>query len=106
MRFIRFFGLRFFSRPEMGRDKIVWSVRFRRARRTSVRRAAKSGAEKAKTLFHLLKESARIPTAFRKSDYTKAVIKKLVFAFSVRTILSDRRCDFFRKIPTLAECGS
>ena len=103
---VRVIRLRFFSRPAKGIDKIVWSVRFRRARRTIVRRAAKSGAEKAKTLFHLLKESARIPTAFRKSDYTKAVIKKLVFAFSVRTILSDRRCDFFRKIPTLAECGS
>ena len=73
----------------MGRDKIVWSVRFRRARRTSVRRAAKSGAEKAKTLFHLLKESARIPTSFRKSDYTKAVIKKLVFAFSVCAFSAD-----------------
>jgi len=48
--FIRFFGLRFFSRPEPERDKIVWSVRFRLARRTSVRRKAKSGAEKAKTL--------------------------------------------------------
>ena len=85
----RFFGLRFFSRPGLGRDKIVWSVRFRRARRTSVRRAAKSGAEKAKTLFQLLKESARIPTAFRKSDYTKAVIKKLVFAFSVCAFSAD-----------------
>ena len=82
-------GSAFFSRPAKGRDKIVWSVRFRRARRTSVRRAAKSGAEKAKTLFHLLKESARIPTAFRKSDYTKAVIKKLVFAFSVCAFLAD-----------------
>ena len=89
MRFIRFFGLRFFSRPEPERDKIVWSVRFRLARRTSVRRKAKSGAEKAKTLFHLLKESARIPTAFRKSDYTKAVIKKLVFAFSVCAFSAD-----------------
>ena len=59
--FIRFFGLRFFSRPEMGRDKIVWSVRFRAARRTIVRRGAKSGAEKAKTL-NLMQESVRIPT--------------------------------------------
>ncbi len=41
------------------------------------------GVEKAKTLFHLLKESVRIPTSFGKSDYTKAVIKKLVFAFSI-----------------------
>ena len=56
-----FFGLRFFSRPAKGRDKIVWSVRFRRARRTIVRRAAKSGAEKAKTL-NFRQESARIPT--------------------------------------------
>ena len=31
----------------------------------------------------LRKLCLRIPTAFRKSDYTKAVIKKLVFAFSV-----------------------
>ena len=86
---IRFFDLRFFSLPAKGRDKIVWSVRFRRARRTIVRRAAKSGAEKAKTLFRLLKESARIPTAFRNSDYTKAVIKKLVFAFSVCAFLAS-----------------
>ena len=38
-----------FSRDEQGIDKIVWSTRFRAARRTSVRRGAKSGAEKAKT---------------------------------------------------------
>ena len=31
----------------------------------------------------LRKLCLRIPTAFRKSDYTKAVIKCLVFAFSV-----------------------
>ena len=48
-------------RIELGRDKIVWSVRFRRARRTIVRRAAKSGAEKAKT-FNFMQESERIPT--------------------------------------------
>ena len=36
---------------ETGRDKIVWSVRFRHARRTIVRRAAKSGAEKADNYF-------------------------------------------------------
>ena len=60
---IRFFGLRFFSLPAKGRDKIVWSVRFRRARRTSVRRAAKSGAEKAKT-FNFMQESVRIPTPY------------------------------------------
>ena len=58
---IRFFGLRFFSLHEKGRDKIVWSVRFRAARRTIVRRGAKSGAEKAKTL-NLMQESVRIPT--------------------------------------------
>ena len=34
-----------------------------------------------------MKESVRIPTSFSKLDYTKAVIKKLVFAFSV--------CAFF-----------
>ena len=59
----RFFGLRFFSLPKMGRDKIVWSVRFRAARRTIVRRGAKSGAEKAKTL-NLMQESVRIPTPY------------------------------------------
>ena len=52
-------------------------------RRTIVRQRRFSAVEKAKTLFHLLKESVRIPTSFRKSDYTKTVIKKLVFAFSV-----------------------
>ena len=46
-----------------GGDKIVWSVRFRRARRTIVRRAAKSGAEKAKTL-NFKQESVRIPTPY------------------------------------------
>ena len=35
-----------------------------------------------------MKESARIPTSFPKSDYTKAVIKKLVFAFSVCAFLA------------------
>ena len=64
MRFIRFFGLRFFSLPEEGRDKIVWSVRFRAARRTIVRRGAKSGAEKAKTL-NSKQESVRIPTPYQ-----------------------------------------
>ena len=52
-----------FSRPAKGRDKIVWSTRFRRARRTSVRRAAKSGAEKAKTS-NFMQESVRIPTLY------------------------------------------
>ena len=92
--------------PQSGEIKKMQKRRKSSRRRTIVRQRRFSAVEKAKTLFHLLKESARIPTAFRKSDYTKAVIKKLVFAFSVRTILSDRRCDFFRKIPTLAECGS
>jgi hypothetical protein len=36
-----------------------------------------------------LKESARIPTSFPKSDYTKAVIKKLVFAFSICAFLAS-----------------
>ncbi len=58
-------------------------------RRTSVRQRRFSAVEKAKTLFHPLKESARIPTAFRKSDYTKAVIKCLVFAFSVCAFLAS-----------------
>jgi len=51
----------FLAPTEWGRDKIVWSVRFRRTRRTIVRRAAKSGAEKAKTL-NFMQESVRIPT--------------------------------------------
>ena len=43
----RFFGLRSFSLTEKAADKTVWSVRFRSARRTIVRRGTKSGAEKA-----------------------------------------------------------
>ena len=86
---IRFFDLRFFSLPEKGRDKIVWSVRFRRTRRTIVRRAAKSGAEKAKTFeFHagIRQDSDPIIKIM--------IILKLrhfnsVFAFSVRTILDS-----------------
>ena len=71
---IRFFGLRFFSLPEKGRDKIVWSVRFRAARRTSVRRGAKSGAEKAKT-YILMQESVRIPTPYQLyGTYKKTII--------------------------------
>ena len=85
---IRFFGLRFFSRPAKGRDKIVWSVRFRRARRTSVRRAAKSGAEKAKTS-NFKQESVRIPTPYQLYGTYKKTIIIAVFAFSVRTILAD-----------------
>ena len=58
-------------------------------RRTSVRQRRFSAVEKAKTSFRLLKESARIPTSFRKSDYTKAIIKCLVFAFSVCAFSAD-----------------
>ena len=77
---IRFFGLRFFSRPAKGRDKIVWSVRFRRARRTIVRRAAKSDAEKAKTL-NFMQESVRIPTPFSQYGTYKCLIKIICFRF-------------------------
>ena len=80
MHCFRFFGLRFFSLPKMGRDKIVWSVRFRRARRTSVRRAAKSGAEKAKTS-NLMQESVRIPTPFSQYGTYKCLIKIICFRF-------------------------
>ena len=52
------------SQPESGRDKIVWSTRFRAARRTIVRRGAKSGAEKAKTL-NSKQESVRIPAPYQ-----------------------------------------
>ena len=79
----------FSADPNRGEIKKMQNRRKSSRRRTSVRQRRFSAVEKAKTLFHLLKESARIPTAFRKSDYTKAVIKKLVFAFSVRTILAD-----------------
>ena len=60
-------------------------------RRTSVRQRRFSAVEKAKTLFYLLQESGRMPTSFRKSDSTKAVIKKLVFAFSVCAFLASPR---------------
>ena len=53
-----------------GIDKIVWSVRFRRARRTIVRRAAKSGAEKAKTL-NFKQESVRIPDTWARGEIKK-----------------------------------
>ena len=70
----RFFGLRFFSLPAKGRDKIVWSTRFRAARRTSVRRGAKSGAEKAKTS-NFMQESVRIPTPYQLyGTYKKTII--------------------------------
>ncbi len=78
--FIRFFDLRFFSLSEPGRDKIVWSTRFRRARRTSVRRAAKSGAEKAKT-FNFMQESVRIPTHFPSCGTYKRLIRSACFRF-------------------------
>ena len=77
---IRFFGLRFFSRPAKGRDKIVWSVRFRRARRTIVRRAAKSDAEKAKTS-NFKQESVRIPTPFSPYGTYKRLISSACFRF-------------------------
>ena len=77
---IHFFGLRFFSRPAKGRDKIVWSVRFRRARRTIVRRAAKSDAEKAKTS-NPMQESVRIPTPFSQYGTYKCLIKIICFRF-------------------------
>ena len=68
------------SRSEAGRDKIVWSVRFRRARRTSVRRAAKSGAEKAKT-FNFMQESERIPTPFSPYGTYERLISSACFRF-------------------------
>ena len=66
----------------MGRDKIVWSVRFRRARRTIVRRAAKSGAEKAKTL-NYKQESVRIPTPFPPCGIYRRLIRSACFRFFV-----------------------
>ena len=71
-----------------GEIKKVQKRRKSSRRRTSVRQRRFSAVEKAKTLFRLLKESARIPTSFRKSDYTKAVIKCLVFAFLVCAFLA------------------
>ena len=73
-----------------GRDKKDAEAPKSSRRRTSVRQRRFSAVEKAKTLFYLLKESARIPTSFGKSDYTKAVIKKLVFAFSICAFLASR----------------
>ena len=64
----------FWANGGSGTDKIVWSVRFRRARRTTVRRAAKSGAEKAKTL-NFKQESVRIPTPYQQYGvYYKSII--------------------------------
>ena len=79
------------------RDKIVWSVRFRRARRTSVRRAAKSGAEKAKTS-NFKQESVRIPTPYQLYGTYKKTIIIAVFAFSVRTILADPQRGEIKKM--------
>ena len=75
------FSIRAFSAfPKTGRDKIVWSTRFRRARRTSVRRAAKSGAEKAKTS-NFKQESVRIPTHFPLCGTYKRLIRSACFRF-------------------------
>ena len=78
-----------FIRPEMGRDKIVWSVRFRRARRTIVRRAAKSGAEKAKTL-NYKRESVRIPDTWARGE-----IKKMQKRLIISLEKSDRISSAF-----------
>ena len=85
---IRFFDLRFFSLPAKGRDKIVWSVRFRRARRTIVRRAAKSGAEKAKT-FNFMQESERIPDTWARGEIKK--MQKRLKSSRRRTSVRQRR---------------
>ena len=92
--------------PQRREIKKMQNRRKSSRRRTSVRQRRFSAVEKAKTLFHLLKESARIPTAFRKSDYTKAVIKKLVFAFSVCAFLASPRAFSVRTIlasPTISQ---
>ena len=78
----------FLAEPPRGEIKKMQKRRKASRRRTGVRQRRVSAVEKAKTLFHLLKESARIPTSFRKSNYTKAVFKKLVFAFSVCAFLA------------------
>ena len=62
-------------RIERGEIKKMQNRRKSSRRRTSVRQRRFSAVEKAKTLFYLLKESARIPTSFSKSDYTKTVIQ-------------------------------
>ena len=84
----------FSADPNRGEIKKMQNRRKSSRRRTSVRQRRFSAVEKAKTLFRLLKESARIPTSFRNSDYTKAVIKKLVFAFSVCAFLASTKAYF------------
>ena len=71
----RFFGLRFFSLPEMGRDKK--DAESSKTASSPYKRTAETvfGGRKSENIFYLLKESARIPTSFSKSDYTKAVTK-------------------------------
>ena len=69
-------------------DKIVWSVRFRRARRTIVRRAAKSGAEKAKTL-NFKQESVRIPDTWARGEIKK--MQKRLKSSRRRTSVRQRR---------------
>ena len=83
-----FFGLRFFSLPEMGRDKK--DAEASKTASSPYKRTAETvfGGRKSENIFYLLKESARIPTSFSKSDYTKAVTKWLVFALSVCTFFS------------------
>ena len=75
--------------PQRREIKKMQNRRKSSRRRTCVRQRRFSAVEKAKTLFRLLKESARIPTSFPKSDYTKAVIKKLIFAFSICAFLAS-----------------
>ena len=58
------FCLCFFIRCKLERDKKMQKRRKASRRRTSVRQRRFSAVEKAKTLFRLLKESARIPTHF------------------------------------------
>ena len=82
------------SQPESGRDKIVWSVRFRRARRTSVRRAAKSGAEKAKT-FNFMQESERIPDTWARGEIKK--MQKRRKSSRRRTCVRQRRFSAVEK---------
>ena len=79
----------FLAFTQRGEIKKMLKRRKASRRRTGVRQRRFSAVEKAKTSFRLLKESARIPTSFRKSDYTKAIIKCLVFAFSVCAFLAD-----------------
>ena len=82
------------SQPESGRDKIVWSVRFRRARRTIVRRAAKSDAEKAKTL-NFMQESVRIPDTWARGEIKK--MQKRLKSSRRRTSVRQRRFSAVEK---------